>query len=82
MKAPKISIIVPVYQAEAYLRRCLDSISNQTFQDWECILVDDGSKDRSGAYQGRGGKRHMYGVVSAWSSEIRFFNVCCFKETI
>ena len=49
MKAPKISIIVPVYQAEAFLRRCLDSIANQTFQDWECILVDDGSKDRSGA---------------------------------
>lgn len=49
MKVPKISIIVPVYQAEAFLRRCLDSIVNQSFQDWECILVDDGSKDRSGA---------------------------------
>lgn len=49
MKAPKISIIVPVYQAEAFLRRCLDSIVGQTFQDWECILVDDGSKDSSGA---------------------------------
>ena len=49
MKDPKISIIVPVYQAEAFLSRCLDSIVNQTFQDWECILVDDGSKDRSGA---------------------------------
>lgn len=48
MEVPKISIIVPVYQAEAFLRRCLDSIVNQTFQDWECILVDDGSKDRSG----------------------------------
>ena len=49
MKAPKISIIVPVYQAEAFLHRCLDSIANQSFQDWECILVNDGSKDRSGA---------------------------------
>lgn len=49
MIVPKISIIVPVYQAEAFLRRCLNSIVNQTFQDWECILVDDGSKDRSGA---------------------------------
>ena len=45
----QISVIVPVYQAEAYIRRCLDSIVNQTFQDWECILVDDGSKDNSGA---------------------------------
>ena len=49
MKDPQISVIVPVYQAEAYIRRCLDSIVNQTFQDWECILVDDGSKDNSGA---------------------------------
>ena len=49
MKDPKISIIIPVYQAEAFLSRCLDSIVNQTFQDWECILIDDGSKDRSGA---------------------------------
>ena len=49
MKVPKISIIVPVYQAEAFLHRCLDSIANQSFQDWECILVDDGSKDESGA---------------------------------
>ena len=45
---PKISIIVPVYKVEQYLRRCLDSIVNQTFTDWECILVDDGSPDNSG----------------------------------
>ena len=45
---PKISIIVPVYKVEKYLRRCLDSIVNQTFTDWECILVDDGSPDDSG----------------------------------
>lgn len=49
MKVPGISVIVAVYQAEAYIRRCLDSMANQTFQDWECILVDDGSKDNSGA---------------------------------
>ena len=45
---PKISIIVPVYKVEIYLRRCLDSIVAQTFTDWECILVDDGSPDNSG----------------------------------
>lgn len=46
-KNPKISIIVPVYNAEQYLRRCIDSILNQSFTDFELILIDDGSKDKS-----------------------------------
>ena len=46
---PKVSIIVPVYKAEKYLHQCIDSILSQTFSDWECILVDDGSPDRTGA---------------------------------
>lgn len=45
---PKISIIVPVYKAEPYLHRCVDSILAQTFTEWELILVDDGSPDQSG----------------------------------
>lgn len=45
---PTISIIIPVYNTEKYLRRCLDSIMEQTYKDFECILVDDGSTDRSG----------------------------------
>lgn len=49
MTKPKVSIIVTVYKAENYLQKCLNSIKNQTFQDWECILVDDGSPDKSGA---------------------------------
>lgn len=45
---PIISVIVPVYKVEKYLRNCLNSILNQTFQDWEALLVDDGSPDGSG----------------------------------
>lgn len=44
---PKISIIVPVYNVEQYLRDCIDSILNQTFKDFELILVNDGSTDNS-----------------------------------
>ena len=44
----EVSIIVPVYQVENYIRQCIDSILVQTFTDFELILVDDGSKDRSG----------------------------------
>ena len=45
---PIISIIVPVFNAEKYIYRCLDSLLSQTFTDFEIILVDDGSTDNSG----------------------------------
>lgn len=44
---PKISIIIPVYNVEKYLNRCVDSILNQSLQDFEIILVNDGSTDSS-----------------------------------
>ena len=48
MSNPVISIIVPVYNVEKYLDNCLKSILNQSFKDFEVILVNDGSKDKSG----------------------------------
>ncbi len=45
---PQISIIVPVYKVERYLSRCIDSILNQSFSNFELLLVDDGSPDNSG----------------------------------
>lgn len=49
MSNPKISVIVPVYNVEKFLYRCVDSILAQTFTDFELLLIDDGSRDNSGA---------------------------------
>lgn len=48
MNNPKIQIVVPVYNASKYLRECLDSIKDQTYANWEAILIDDASTDNSG----------------------------------
>ena len=43
----KVSIIIPVYNAENYLKKCIDSVINQSYKNYEIILVNDGSKDNS-----------------------------------
>ena len=45
---PKLSVIVPIYNVEQYIHKCVDSILNQNFKDFELILVDDGSPDSCG----------------------------------
>lgn len=58
------SIIIPVYQAERYIRQCLDSVEKQTFPNFEVIVIDDGSKDASGAicdeYAAKDERFHVY----------------------
>lgn len=58
-----ISIIIPVYNAGPYLDRCLCSVKTQTYSNWECVLVDDGSKDDSGS------------ICDKWQSEDSRFRV-------
>ena len=48
LRQPQISVIVPVYKVERYIRNCIESVINQTYSNWEMILVDDGTPDKCG----------------------------------
>lgn len=80
MEAYKISIIVPVYNAEDYLERCVDSLLNQTYQNLEIILVDDGSDDDGGkmcnCYADKDERvkavhKENGGLISAWKRGVQ-----------
>ena len=47
MESVKISVIVPVYNVEPYLEKCIDSLVHQTFREYEILLINDGSTDNS-----------------------------------
>lgn len=77
MENDKISIIVPVYNTEKYLEKCVDSLRSQTYQNLEILLVDDGSEDNSGKLCGRfAGEdsrirvihKKNGGLISAWKA--------------
>ena len=59
----KVSVIVPVYNAEHYLEQCLDSILEQTYKDFELIIIDDGSTDHSGKICERYIQQFRYGTL-------------------
>ena len=45
---PKISVIIPIYNVEKYIRKCLETIQEQTFRDFEVLMINDGTRDNSG----------------------------------
>ena len=65
-KEPVVTVVMPVYNAEKYLNRALDSVLAQTFSDWELIAVNDGSSDKSG---------EILVEYSKKDDRIRFFNI-------
>ena len=48
-----ITVIIPAYNSEAYICRCLDSLLEQTYRDWEAVVIDDGSTDSTPEIVGR-----------------------------
>ena len=74
--APLVSVIVPVYKTEKFIHRCIDSVLNQTYSNWEMILVDDGSPDACGqicdSYAEKDGRIHVIHqenqglMISSW----------------
>lgn len=77
MNNPKVSVIVPVYNVEKLLQRCIDSILAQTFTDFELLLIDDGSKDKSGVicdeYAEKDARIRVFHKQNGGVSSIRIF---------
>ena len=75
----KISIVIPVYNTEKYLKLSVDSVLSQSYQDWELILVDDGSKDGSGAicdkYASEDSRIKVYHTVNQGVTAARGYGV-------
>ena len=74
-KIPKISVTIPIYNTEATLPRCIDSVLKQSFRDFEIVLVDDGSPDGAGKIADRYAEKYSNIVVvhkkNAGSAEAR-----------
>lgn len=76
---PKISVIVPIYNAEKYLERCVKSLIAQTFHDIEILLIDDGSTDASSILCARLKKRtaaYAFCISQTAASAVRETRVC------
>ena len=74
-----VSIIIPVYNAEKYISRCINSVINQTFDNWELILINDGSIDESGLicndYALKDSRIRVYHINNSGAAKARFLGV-------
>ena len=81
--SPEISVIVPIFDMEKLMRKCLDSILAQTFQDYECLLIDDGSKDGSPAicdeYAAKDARFKAFHKSHGGLSDARNYGLACAK---
>ena len=77
---PKVSVIVPVYNVQKYIRQCLDSLLVQTFKDIEIICIDDGSTDKCGQildeYASKDGRVKVY--IETPDLKDGFHNATCY----
>ena len=77
MSLPLVSVIMPAHNAEKHIGAAIESILSQTFKDWELIVVDDGSTDRTGAlaveYAARSACLRVFHRLSAGSAAARNF---------
>ena len=78
-EAPRISVVVPVYNVESYINKCIESILAQTFNDFELLLIDDGSTDKSStickAAQARDKRIRYYRKENGGLSDARNFGI-------
>ena len=64
----KVSIVIPLYNKEEYIERVLKCIENQSLEDWECIIIDDGSTDNSA--------RVVKNYISNRGNKWKYFQLC------
>ena len=75
-KIPAISVIIPMYNAEKYIKQCLDSVMSQTFDNYEVIVADDCSTDRSVEIVERIIEQHRGGEENSTSPTARELGRC------